>query len=1165
MRNIRRIAVVGKLFLILLSTLVANWNSAGWGTLLNDFQTGTSEGWQQGIAPLAVQPNAGPLGAGDFALEVVANGGSSLGSKLVFFNTSAEWTGDYTTQGITTLEGAILNNSGQTLSLRAAVDGLGGRFATTTGFSVPSSSNYQPFTLNLSPGDFTAVGGSDINSTLSSVSVLRLLHNPVPDWRGESILGTFLFDSGPIPPPELHWNQATGTQIYGAPTNWTPNGTPTSADNVFFGTNLPNMDVNVRLIPSPALARDMSFTNGSVQFTPLSGVALINNSGSVSIDDPLASALVDGAQVSTPAQVLWTSAGDAVVGDLGSGTLNLSGGANFNTPTLTIGNTATGAGRVVVTGQGVSNTTTLAIDNDLVIGAAGAGIVDVNNVGTVTAGNDLTIGGDGSQLNIVGPDSLVAVTGAFAIEGLANELNILSGANLTRPQIKANGTLNVMDTGSSLTLESLVVAEGQVAQGEVFITAGGTADIDDLIVTAGPGPVSQASENSGMVTVDGANSTLDTDEIRLGGRGSGSLIITGGATLTSNSTFINSAALSGLAVQNPESTSTLLVDGVGSTADLGLLSMGDNNSSGSILRVTNGGTATSLTGPSAIDANVTFEVDGADSSWTTDLLSGNSTTAISTSNGGKIESTSTIAADQLDITSNGLLTAATSVTVQDSNRDVTISNGGTVAAGTHLSVLHRQVEVSGGDLTAQNSSIAADASVEVSNFGTWTTSGTLAVEGVLEVTSGAEVDAQQVDIVRPFSTPLLSPNGQVTVGPGGRLTSSLTITLGSDSPQQSGSLWLIDGGIATANQALEFREFGSVTLDGGWLRVGSITESVPGGGFFIYNSGTIQLIGLDGYTIGENNGPMEREFGSSVFHLPTGAQFIVDNTLTVPAGTSLTSVGGYTQGGVIHNQGLMVINAGNTSASALETDTELINDGQLVLIDARVQGEVNNASGAINVVGAAIFEDLVHGPGGFFGSGTPTFDGGYSPGSSPAEVAFESGVTFGGGNQLTIELGGLLAGSEFDLLTIDGLATLNGTIQVDLLDGFLPSGGDSFEILTAAGGINGTFQFENLPDLGGLQWNIDYGLNSVVLEVFSPFTADFDLDGDVDADDLNGPIDGWQARYGADLSGNNFLEWQRQLGSGTLIAAASATVPEPSSLLLATLSLLSRSVRRKRT
>ena len=80
-----------------------------------------------------------------------------------------------------------------------------------------------------------------------------------------------------------------------------------------------------------------------------------------------------------------------------------------------------------------------------------------------------------------------------------------------------------------------------------------------------------------------------------------------------------------------------------------------------------------------------------------------------------------------------------------------------------------------------------------------------------------------------------------------------------------------------------------------------------------------------------------------------------------------------------------------------------------------------------------------------------------------------------------------------------------------------------------------------------------------------PLTADFDGDGDVDGDDLTDPIDGWETRFGVDLDGMNFLDWQREFGTNVppLLSAAQA-VPEPSSLVLLTLAAAGVLYRQRR-
>jgi hypothetical protein len=68
-------------------------------------------------------------------------------------------------------------------------------------------------------------------------------------------------------------------------------------------------------------------------------------------------------------------------------------------------------------------------------------------------------------------------------------------------------------------------------------------------------------------------------------------------------------------------------------------------------------------------------------------------------------------------------------------------------------------------------------------------------------------------------------------------------------------------------------------------------------------------------------------------------------------------------------------------------------------------------------------------------------------------------------------------------VTVDnGAATLGGTLNVSLINGFMPSIGDSFTILTHQSG-SGTFDTVNLPALAAGTWEITYNATSVVLTV----------------------------------------------------------------------------------
>ncbi len=128
-----------------------------------------------------------------------------------------------------------------------------------------------------------------------------------------------------------------------------------------------------------------------------------------------------------------------------------------------------------------------------------------------------------------------------------------------------------------------------------------------------------------------------------------------------------------------------------------------------------------------------------------------------------------------------------------------------------------------------------------------------------------------------------------------------------------------------------------------------------------------------------------------------------------------------------------------------------------------------------------------------------------------------------------------------------------------------------------------------MPGSDGSKWNIDptlpanqpnnvpvaQWLSDFVQNAVSPFTADFDIDGTVDDADLViweslfGTGAGADADGDGDSDGKDFLIWQRQFGSGfstdqaSPLASAHATVPEPSTMLLIFLALVTQSTRRK--
>jgi len=86
-------------------------------------------------------------------------------------------------------------------------------------------------------------------------------------------------------------------------------------------------------------------------------------------------------------------------------------------------------------------------------------------------------------------------------------------------------------------------------------------------------------------------------------------------------------------------------------------------------------------------------------------------------------------------------------------------------------------------------------------------------------------------------------------------------------------------------------------------------------------------------------------------------------------------------------------------------------------------------------------------------------------------------------------LGGTTAGTQYDVLNITSTATLGGALNVDLINGFNLTVGETFDIMDYSS-ETGTFATLNLPKLtGGDTWSISYNATDVVLTVEAPAAA----------------------------------------------------------------------------
>lgn len=176
-------------------------------------------------------------------------------------------------------------------------------------------------------------------------------------------------------------------------------------------------------------------------------------------------------------------------------------------------------------------------------------------------------------------------------------------------------------------------------------------------------------------------------------------------------------------------------------------------------------------------------------------------------------------------------------------------------------------------------------------------------------------------------------------------------------------------------------------------------------------------------------------------------------TVSAQAGT-LSFTAGYTQSG-----GVLNLDGGNVSSS----QTMMLDGGSLTGAGTITGNVANSATVA---------------PGGSAGAGKLTVAGNYVQNS---------------GGVLNIEIGGTAGGTEFDQLAITGsgkTATLNGTLNVSLINGFGPAAGNTFAIATFP---SGSGEFATATGLNqGLQGTFTpaYNAADVTLSASGPASTD---------------------------------------------------------------------------
>ncbi|WP_197529464.1 retropepsin-like aspartic protease [Botrimarina mediterranea] len=215
-----------------------------------------------------------------------------------------------------------------------------------------------------------------------------------------------------------------------------------------------------------------------------------------------------------------------------------------------------------------------------------------------------------------------------------------------------------------------------------------------------------------------------------------------------------------------------------------------------------------------------------------------------------------------------------------------------------------------------------------------------------------------------------------------------------------------------------------------------------------------------------------------------------------------------------------------------------VNDGGVVqLQDSALDTQYIDVRGG-TLTGAG---DIRTGSGPITGQ-VEVIDGVIAPGNGVGTLSIDGRLATSGGAEFQFELGGTTAGTGYDQLVINGDAALAGKLSVSLVNGFTPAVGALFELMTyeAQGG-----EFATLDLPGGFQWEVIYGLESLMLEVIGEGLAgDFNADGTVNAADYTV----WRDGLGSVYTQADYTDWKNNYGATNV--SMSVSVPEPASLVL---------------
>ncbi len=814
--------------------------------------------------------------------------------------------------------------------------------------------------------------------------------------------------------------------------------------------------------------------------TITSGTLVLSSTGSIAGSSVADSGVFDISQ--TAGASIKSLLGTGTV-QLGAQTLTLTAGSGtFSGVIAGSGNLVIAGGTELLSGVNTYTGTTTVTGGTLALGSA-------------TVANNIT--DDGTVAFQASPSGSVAMSGVISGTGAVN-------------QITGNTTLSAAQTYTGLTTISggtlALSGAGSIASSSGLVD-NGTFEIDattsDVALTSLSG--------SGSVLLGGTNLILSNASGTFSGviSGSGGLEILGGKeTLAGANTLTGATTIAGgatLLLTDPES---LAGSHVADNGTLDISSVTANGGATTTSIVSLGGTGAVLLGPKTLiltGAADTFSgtisgTGGLTVTGGTETLTGantytGTTTIVSgtlaLAGAGSLASTGTVVASGvLDISG---VTAGPTVTLGS------LGGTGTVVLGAENLNLSAGSTTFTGAISGTGQLIVSGGTQVLSGTNSYT-GGTAIIAGTLQIGAGTASGSIVGNVADggtlAFDRTDSSTFGGTISGTGSLVQAGSGTTILTADNTYAGGTTISAGTLQIGNGAASGAITGDVT-DNGTLAFGrsdttTFAGTISGTGGVTQVSGTTVLTAIENYT------------GATVIDAQAGLTLtgtasiasssgVTDNgTLDVSAttaplqiaslaGTGTLTLGGQTLtltsgsgafSGTISGTGGVTLTGGMTqtlSGTNTYTGATVVNGGTLA-----VNGSIASSSGVtVNSGGTLAGSGTVSGV--VLASGAKIAPG--SGGSGTLNV--NGSVAFSAGSGMVIFVNSAGAGK----LSASGAEALAGTLSVTSIDGTFPLG-QKLTVLTAAGGVTGTFSLGQVTGTGAeFSSALSYDANDVYLQI----------------------------------------------------------------------------------